>query len=79
MWTLKYEGTGSSLTKSSDGKRFVLSLFLSLAIVVGGMAWTMRVGKDCNELFHRLSHKQDGLNGMKKFIARAGTHGEHVN
>jgi hypothetical protein len=78
MWTWKYEGTGE-LTKSSDGKRFILSLFLSLAIVVGGMAWTMRVGKDCNQLFHKLSHTVESVDGMKEFVARAGTSGGHVN
>ena len=77
MWTWRYEGTGE-LTKSGEGRRFVASLFLSFGIILIGMAWTMRVGRDSNQLFHKLSHTQEAVDGMRKVISRSRTQEKHI-
>ncbi len=74
MWAWRYEGVGE-LTKTREGRRFVASLFLSLAILFGGMAWTMRVGRDCNGLYHALSHARESLERIQKTSATANTNG----
>jgi hypothetical protein len=41
--------------------RFAMALALSLLIVLGGIAWTWKVGQANNKLNHRLAHVQEAL------------------
>lgn len=64
----RYEGVGEEFG-TREGRRFVASLALSLAILTAGIAWTLRVGAECGKLNHRLAHADDALEEMRQ-IAR---------
>jgi len=68
MWTWRYEGVGKEI-RSADGRKFILSLAASLAILIGGMIWTMRIGQDCNRIYHHLAHSKEELNGLRLVVA----------
>jgi hypothetical protein len=55
---------------SPEGRRFAGSVVLSLLIMLGGIAWTLRVGNDCSLIYHRLAHAKEALEGIQQ-VARA--------
>ena len=59
-------------TTASNARWLALSLTLSLAIVVFGMAWTWRVGQTAGRYYHELSHAQDELTGLRHIASVQG-------
>jgi hypothetical protein len=49
------------LAETKARARFAVALALSLLIVLGGIAWTWKVGQANNKLNHRLAHVQEAL------------------
>lgn len=62
-------GTEAALEKKVQ-RQFGMALVFSLLILIGGMAWTWRIGKESNLTFHRLSHIREDLDAMKATLAR---------
>jgi hypothetical protein len=69
-WTWRYEGVGAEVG-SGEGRRFVASLAVSLAILAGGIGWTLHAGKESNKLFHRLAHAEEALDGIRRVASAA--------
>jgi hypothetical protein len=69
MWSWRYEGVGKEMG-SPEGRRFAASVVLSLLIMLGGIVWTLRIGGDCNLIYHRLAHATEALEGIQQ-VARA--------
>lgn len=68
MWSWRYEGVGREIA-SPEGRRFAVSLVLSLLIMLGGIVWTLRIGGECSLIYHRLAHAKDALEGIQQ-VAR---------
>jgi hypothetical protein len=67
MWSWKYEGVGKEMG-SPEGRKFAASALLSLLIVLGGILWTLQIGKDGNLLHHRLAHAREALEGIHQVV-----------
>jgi hypothetical protein len=56
--------------KPGPDKAFVFALVFSLITVISGISWSWRVGKSANLVAHELSHVDDGLKDLRKFVAK---------
>lgn len=48
--------------------RLLIVCVLSLVMLIVAMIWTWRVGEEANKIAHRLAHKQEGLDDLKKRV-----------
>lgn len=55
--------------------RLLASLLLSLGIVVCGMVWTWKIGKQSSLNYHELYHEKTMLDGLRNYSANANTQG----
>jgi len=47
-------------------KRLMQSILVALAILAGGMFWTLQVAKDSHRLNHILGHERQGLEDLRR-------------
>lgn len=76
-WSWRYEGVGKEM-QSAEGRRFAGSLVVSLAILLTGIAWTMRIGNDCNKIYHQLAHTHEALDGLREVVKTASLPKGHM-
>lgn len=53
-------------------RRFVAAVLFSLLVIAGGMAWTWRIGKESNRIYHALGHAEEEADSLRAMAALDG-------
>ena len=59
-----------------ERRRYFIVLLCSLFIVMGGMIWTLHIGKQSNHYAHVLFHEEYGLQSLRSYLKTQEARGQ---